>query len=183
MTAADIAAVILAAGRSSRLGRPKALLDIDGLPALTRLCQTYLDAGLKPVVAVVSDVSRGAVPDGAVAIDGDPDAEMIDSVARGLEAAGDVTGALVQPVDAPFTDSAMIERLVSGAADRFRVLTHTGQPGHPIYVPKAAFDLVRSRPAGGLRTLLDDRAESIEWPTPRILADLDAEEDVARWLD
>ena len=47
------AAIILAAGGSSRLGQPKQLVAVDGAPLLVRSVRAAFDAGLWPVVVVV----------------------------------------------------------------------------------------------------------------------------------
>ena len=47
-----IGALVLAAGRASRFGSPKQLLEIDGVTLLDRACLTALDAGCDPVLRV-----------------------------------------------------------------------------------------------------------------------------------
>jgi molybdenum cofactor cytidylyltransferase len=47
------AAIILAAGASSRMGRPKPLLPFQGEPMLRRIARTATDAGCAPVLAVL----------------------------------------------------------------------------------------------------------------------------------
>ena len=49
-----IAGLVLAAGRSSRMGRPKIGLDVGGRPMLTRVVDTARDAGLDEVVVVIA---------------------------------------------------------------------------------------------------------------------------------
>src|SRR5690242_7230596 len=48
-----IPAIVLAAGRSSRMGRPKASLPIGADTFLSRIVRTFLDAGVGDVVVVV----------------------------------------------------------------------------------------------------------------------------------
>ncbi len=49
-----IPALVLAAGRSSRMGRAKALLPLgDGETFLTRIVKTFIEAGVEDVVVVV----------------------------------------------------------------------------------------------------------------------------------
>ena len=50
-----VAAVILAAGASSRMGRNKMLLDVDGAPMVRRGARVAIDAGCSPVVIVVGN--------------------------------------------------------------------------------------------------------------------------------
>jgi molybdenum cofactor cytidylyltransferase len=49
------AAVILAAGASSRMGRNKMLLDVHGVPMVRRAAMVAIDAGVSPVVVVVGN--------------------------------------------------------------------------------------------------------------------------------
>jgi CTP:molybdopterin cytidylyltransferase MocA len=48
-----ITAVVLAAGRSSRMGRPKATLPLHGETFLTHIIRTFRDAGVDDVVVVL----------------------------------------------------------------------------------------------------------------------------------
>lgn len=50
-----VAAVILAAGASSRMGRNKMLLDVDGVPMVRRAALVAIEAGASPVVVVVGN--------------------------------------------------------------------------------------------------------------------------------
>ena len=45
----DIAAIILAAGYSERMGRFKPLLDLDGRPVIARVVDTFVRAGIRDV--------------------------------------------------------------------------------------------------------------------------------------
>lgn len=56
----NIAAIILAAGASSRYGQPKQLLDFHGKPFVRVVSETALKAGLSPVI-VVSGANAGAI--------------------------------------------------------------------------------------------------------------------------
>ena len=170
-----IAGVILAAGKSSRMGSSKARLPIEGEAALRRLLRIYGEAGLDPIVVVGAGL-EDLVSD-AILVPGD--VEMIGSLARGIDALPlETEAAVVQPVDAPFTTVAAIEALCADLT-RPRVLACEGTPGHPVLLPRALFDSVRTRPNGGLRTLLQD-AELVPWDRS-VLADLDTPADLVRW--
>jgi molybdenum cofactor cytidylyltransferase len=49
----NIAVIILAAGKSSRFGHPKQLLDWNGVPLLAHATDIALDAELGPVIVVL----------------------------------------------------------------------------------------------------------------------------------
>ncbi|HYW50449.1 MAG TPA: NTP transferase domain-containing protein, partial [Gemmatimonadaceae bacterium] len=55
MSASRIAAIVLAAGASSRMGRNKLLLDVGGVPMVRRAVETVMHAGASPVVVVVGN--------------------------------------------------------------------------------------------------------------------------------
>ncbi|MDR2610746.1 MAG: histidine phosphatase family protein [Clostridiales Family XIII bacterium] len=132
-------AVILAAGYSSRMGAFKALLDVDGKPALYRLLDSIRAAGVRDVI-VVTGHERAAVEDAisryssGAAKRGDGFAPppfslhtvyneayadgMFSSVRAGLaalvkNAAGN--GALIFPVDTPLVSSKTVASLIAAA--------------------------------------------------------------------
>lgn len=179
----NIAGLILAGGRSSRMGSDKALLLFEGRPILERLLEAYEAARLRPLIVVASAAVEQAFHGrpGLRLVPSDPSGPMIDSVARGLEAIGDAaTAAIIQPVDAPYTSPEMIALLTQGARHAARVLCHRGVPGHPVLLPRARFADVAERPDGGLRAVLaETEVELVEWATPEILADLDTPADLA----
>jgi molybdenum cofactor cytidylyltransferase len=53
-----IAAVVLAAGQSSRLGRPKQLVAFDGRSLIRRAVEAALEGGCAPVIAVLGASAR-----------------------------------------------------------------------------------------------------------------------------
>lgn len=176
----------MAAGRASRLGRCKATIDVGGESALARLARVFEECELDPIVVVASGEALDEALDvsGVAIAEGDPDAPMIDSIAHGIDKAGLVAlGAIIQPIDAPFTTPEMIAALLAGDLSQARVLAHGGVAGHPAYVPRALFDAIRARPEGGLRVVLEEGgATFVPWSDERVLADIDTPEDLARWL-
>ena len=57
---AQVAAVILAAGASTRFGQPKQLLDWKGVPLLAHVADVALAAGLAPAIAVLGCQAQAA---------------------------------------------------------------------------------------------------------------------------
>jgi CTP:molybdopterin cytidylyltransferase MocA len=177
--------VIVAAGRSSRMGTPKAAIEIDGEPVLVRLARIFVEAGLDPLIVVASGEAMDVALDiqGAVLVEGDPDAPMIDSIAHGIDRAGPLpVGAVIQPVDAFYTSKEMVAALLDGAMDGAKILAHGGVAGHPVYAPRSTFEAIRARPEGGLREVLETSAAAmIEFADKRVLADIDTPEELERW--
>ena len=116
-----VGAVILAAGASVRLGRPKQLLEIDGQPLVVRAAEAALGAGAAPVVVVlganaeqIRPVLRGV--DVGLVLNQDWNDGMASSVRAGLHALGQITlrldAVLLAVCDQPAFDARAARRLV-----------------------------------------------------------------------
>ena len=100
--------VVLAGGRSSRMGRDKAGLVLDGRTLLDRAIDVLHVAGAERVIVAGGD--RATVVDG-VAGQG-PVGGIASVLATGIEGA-----VLVMPVDMPALDAASLRQLVDALAD------------------------------------------------------------------
>ena len=123
MTGAMIAGIILAAGFSSRMGQPKALLPVGpgGETFVLHLVGTLRQAGLAPVLVVagvdalrIRDALACATPPVQVAVNRDPSRGQISSLVTALDAVGHphVEAVLVVPVDHPLVSVETVRRLV-----------------------------------------------------------------------
>lgn len=138
-----VAGIVLAGGRSTRMGEPKALLTIEGSTFLERAIRVLADGGCNPVVAVVPPGETGEVllalarAGGATGImNPDSGAEQIDSLRHGLHALGpEVGAAAVLPVDHPRvragTVAALLAAFRAAGAPIVRPV-HGKRPGHPV---------------------------------------------------
>ena len=136
-----VAAIILAAGESQRMGEPKALLDWGGKPLLQHQIDEMLAAGCTAVVVVLgADAETVRAPirrDGGceMVVNADYAQGRASSVQRGAETAPDGAAALVvASVDQPLRASTvrrLVEALLeSGAA--IVVPRYQGTNGHPV---------------------------------------------------
>src|SRR4026208_1885685 len=106
-----IPAIVLAGGKSSRMGRPKALLPIGstGITFFDRIIRTLLEAGLEDIVVVVGAdaeairVGVRPVPRGRIVDNPDHEQGQLTSLVAGLRAidAARATAALVTLIDVP----------------------------------------------------------------------------------
>lgn len=110
-----VAALVLAGGRSSRLGFDKALIRMDGQP-LVHWLPAQLSHMFAPVVVVADQPGRFAVP-GPQVFDAVPDAGPLAGIAAGL-AAIPGAAAFVCACDMPLLRPALLQRLV-GAFDGY----------------------------------------------------------------
>jgi molybdenum cofactor cytidylyltransferase len=186
-----IAAIVLAAGRSRRMGAFKPLLPF-GAGTVAGACVESLRAGgVAEVVVVVGHraeevrAALGGLAGLRFAVNEAAGSEMGVSVARGVEALGVGTGAvLVALVDQPAVPAAEIKNLVEArrrTGARLIIPEWGGRGGHPVLVDLAfreeLLGLVARR---GLRALFDaHRAEVLRLPaaSPFVARDMDTWED------
>jgi molybdenum cofactor cytidylyltransferase len=183
--------VILAAGRSSRMGRAKALLPCGAGEEsfVRRLARALSEGGVRDVLIVGRPDDR-ALRDEVAAMPGPArfvenpraDAGQLTSLVAGLEAA-DVPGTrglLVTPVDAPLvapaTVAALLAVFASTGAPVVRAV-HGGRHGHPVVFSRSVFEsLRRADPAVGAKAVLRAHADAIvnvEVDDAGVVADVD----------
>jgi molybdenum cofactor cytidylyltransferase len=193
MPANRIAALILAAGASSRMGRPKQLLDWEGRPLVRAAAEVALAAQLDPLLVVVG----GAQAQVAEALAGlplrliaNPDyaAGQSTSLRAGIAALGqDVDAVVVLLGDQPFVTAAIVEQLVAEWRSSEALIvapTYAGQRGNPVLFARAVFpELLAVQGDQGARAVLATdrlRVHLVPFNDARPLADIDTPEDYER---
>ncbi len=150
-----LAGVVLAAGRSERMGRPKALLpDAEGVPFVARIARTLRRAGVTPLVVVRPGAAEAlaealAAEDAGLVVNPDPDRGQLSSLLVGLDAAGDPDGLLVTLVDVPFVAEATVRAVVAAHARTRAPIVRPAsgaRHGHPVIFDRALFDALRRAP-------------------------------------
>lgn len=190
----SVAAIILAAGASLRMGRPKQLLDWGGRALVRVVAEAALAARLDPVLVVVgaAHAQVHAALQGLplrVVVNSDYARGQSTSLRAGIAALGAelVDGALVLLGDQPFVTVDLIERIVaewraSGAP--IAAPTYAGQRGNPVLFARAAFpELLAIQGDQGARRMLAGnpaRVHLVSFDDPRPLADIDTPEDYDR---
>jgi len=128
------AAIVLAAGLSRRMGRPKLLLTLEGRPVIRHTVERMLAAGLSDVIVVVGpehEAIRQALEGLPVrlAVNPTPEAGQASSVRRGIQAVSPLaTVALIALGDQPWVSADVIHRLLAALA----------APGKRIAAPRYA---------------------------------------------
>lgn len=184
-----IGAVVLAAGASSRMGRPKALLPYGGATFLECVLGV-LDANGVDAVRVVTapgaEEIRGSValPAESWVENPSPESGMLSSVRSGVCALPAGTEAfLLWPVDHPLVRSATVASLVHLWRTRrvpVVVPRHGGRRGHPVLFDASTIPEILSAPDdGGARHVVAaherDRVE-LDVGDAGVLADIDTPE-------
>ncbi len=176
-----VGAVILAAGASKRLGKPKQLLILGGETLLERAVRVARAAGCSPVVVVLGAsaeaVEAGCELDDAVVVVNESWAEgMGSSLRAGVGALGDVDGCIAMACDMPAVTAGHLRALMSwGEAT---ASFYSGKRGVPAYFPVESFpSLLELRGDSGAKELLRG-ARFVELAGGEL--DVDTTEDVAR---
>ncbi len=158
-----ISALILAGGRSSRMGRDKAWLDVNGMPLVEHVARQLLPLADEIVfsandpAAFSAVIGRLPVP-GRVAVDVYPGAGPLAGLHAGLQAArNDLV--LAVATDMPFVSPELVRAMMSwgGSADAIIARLPTGDSGemspeplHALY-RKACLPAVEAALAAGRR--------------------------------
>jgi molybdenum cofactor cytidylyltransferase len=186
-----VSAIVLAAGRSSRMGRPKLLLSIHGRTVIERIVRALGAAGIEDVVVVTGhhgddiEVRLLGLRCRCVRNPEPKDEDMLGSLRVGLLALGSCRAALLALGDQPAIEAPVIEALIrawheSGAS--FVRPVHQGRRGHPVLLARALFPAILDAPPGAtLRDVLArHQGRDVDVATDSVLMDIDTPEDWER---
>jgi len=194
----DIAAVVLAAGRSSRMERHKLLLPLGGHPLVTYAVGAALSSPARPVLVVVGYCAREVsatlpAPDVTVVTNAAFAAGMSTSLKAGIAAVpAAARGALVMLADQPLVSARFVSQMLDAATDMPEAIiaaVYAGQRATPVYFPRALFDELQaiSGDEGGRAVLAahPERIRLVAAASPLAGTDVDRpgeyEELVANW--
>jgi len=183
-----VAGILLAAGDGSRLGQPKATVELAGSTLAERGVALLRDGGTDPVIVVT-----GAIPveiPGVVSVH-NPDwlTGMGSSLATGLRALanGDAAAAVIALADQPLVGAAAVRRLIAAHAGgaTVAIAAYDGRPRNPVLIDRAHWPAVTGAAAGdaGARPFLrahPDLVKLVECGDTGSPDDIDTLEDLAR---
>jgi CTP:molybdopterin cytidylyltransferase MocA len=183
----NVAGILLAAGDGSRLGQPKATVELAGSTLAERGVALLRAGGADPVIVVT-----GAVPvelPGVVSVH-NPDwmSGMGSSLAAGLRAlAGGAAAAVIALADQPLVGAAAVRRLIAAHASgaTVAVAAYAGQPRNPVLIDRVHWPAVIEMATGdaGARTFLrahPDLVTLVECGDTGSPDDIDTPDDLAR---
>ncbi len=193
LTTDPIAGVLLAGGRSRRVGQLKQLLDWSGRTILRHVAETLVEARLAPVCVVLGHQRERLVReleglDVQIVENADYAQGMFSSVRSGLAALPtDAVGCAVALVDQPRITSQLVRKLV-GAHHQYRsavTMPRFGErTGHPVVLGRAAIAAVlAASPTVTLRDVLADflaATHYVDVDTDSVVADIDTLDDYER---
>ena len=190
----DFAAIILAAGFSSRMTGFKPLLPLGGCSVLARVVGLFREAGVQRIVVVtghqaeeiayaVKNLGCGTTHNAAYA------EGMFSSVRTGVAALPEsCAGFFMLPVDIPLVRPQTVRHLhqsFDAAKDQVLIPTFHGEEGHPPLISADAAPMIlKSDGEGGLRRVLEHMEKRhVPVPDSAVLLDMDTDEDYARLKD
>ncbi|MEW5421205.1 NTP transferase domain-containing protein [Amorphus sp. 3PC139-8] len=192
-----VAAVVLAAGRSSRMGSPKMLATLEGIPLVRRVAEAAQASRADRVVVVTGNAGEEV----AATLDGLDVARVHNrdfadglstSLKAGLAALPDeIEAAIVLLGDMPMIEPAMIDRLIDAFDPETGALivvpTHDGRRGNPVLWSRRFFpELMAVTGDKGGREVLEGypdaivevelgQAAALDVDTPETLAEIGGE--------
>jgi molybdenum cofactor cytidylyltransferase len=197
---AMIPAIVLAAGKSTRMGRTKALLPIAaGETFLARVVRTLRAADVEDVVVVVGHNGDAIIeafdstPDSLCFVrNPDYEAGQLTSLLAGLRVIDrpGVVAALVTLVDVPLVSSATVRAVVERYRQSRALIVRPvsgSRHGHPVLIDRRLFDRLRAAdPATGAKDVIRAHASTlgdVEVDDEGAFVDVDTQQEYERVID
>jgi molybdenum cofactor cytidylyltransferase len=188
-----VSAILLAAGRSQRMGAPKPLLPLQGRPAVVRCLESLRDSGIAEIILVVNPeggdivIAAKDIP-ARVAVNELPGSDMAASVRAGLELVNlDATGILVCLCDHPLIRPETLESMISAHSrmpGAIVIPAYRGRKGHPTLLPR--FVLEDLGKVATLRDVIGQHSAKItlmDVDDEGVILDMDTPEDYRKILE
>ncbi|MFB3905780.1 MAG: NTP transferase domain-containing protein [Acidobacteriota bacterium] len=188
-----VRSIVLAAGSSTRMGQPKALLKVHGSTFLGRILRNHRAVGL-PVTVVLGEHEaqiRAAVDlsEAAVVLNPHPENGPLSSLRIGLGTSAEDEAVIVHPVDHPLVCPDTLQALLDvhgRSPDRIVVPEFGARRGHPVLFPRLFFEELRAAPLDqGARYVVRRHAGSVLTVKVRdegVIQNIDTPEDYDRLI-
>jgi molybdenum cofactor cytidylyltransferase len=191
-----LAAVILAAGGSSRMGQPKQLLKFRGTSLLRRAIETALAVPADQVIVVLGSAADQLLPEcqstNATVVLNDQWQEGVSTSLRGGLAAvsSEARGVFIYPADMPLVTPEALRELAhrQQTSGRPAAMTEAGGiRGVPVFITRSLFPalMIQEGDVGGAQYLRGhpEAVEAVHFDDPDLVRDVDRPEDYARLLE
>jgi molybdenum cofactor cytidylyltransferase len=200
-----IGAVVLAAGDSSRLGRPKQLVTFRGETLIRRVVRAAAEAGCDPVIVVLGafidairselDIRESRISS-SFALENGTRAIVVEnpawrngvgtSIRRGLEHLPEsIEAAVLLTCDQPFVDASIVSQLIAAGKKTGKPIVASSYAktlGVPALFDRSLFEELRALPdtSGAKPRIEARRADTASIPFEEGAVDIDTPEDFER---
>jgi len=186
-----IIGVVLSAGESSRMGRPKALLPIEGQRFIERIIRVLGLSRVGRTIVVLghhAEQLRGQIEHLPVEIVINPDYQSgqlssLQAAMRHIERDDRCAGMLVHLVDHPFIDVALVDKLIDGFFETKKLIVvprYKEKRGHPVIFSRELFGELLNAPVDqGAKAVVNAHRQDtleIDWQDEGITLDIDTPE-------
>jgi molybdenum cofactor cytidylyltransferase len=189
-----IAGIILAAGESSRFGKPKQLMLWKGQPYIRHVIFTAMKAGLDPIVVVVGysgEEVKKVISDLPVRIVNNQEWKMglSSSIQVGVTALPKTVGGVIfLQADQPQISKRLIESIIEAHQSSLSPIVApkiNGQRGNPVLFDTKIFPnlLSLTGDVGGRMLFSNFPVCWVKWPDPKQLIDIDTVDDYQKFLE
>jgi molybdenum cofactor cytidylyltransferase len=196
-----IVAVILSAGESSRMGRPKALLPIDGVRFIEKIVATLQATRVGKIMVVLGHNAgemQREMSDLPVDWIINPNYKWgqlssLTAAIRHIESAADaerVDGVLVHLVDHPYISAELVDLMIGRFYETKKLIVvprYGERRGHPVIFSKSIFpELLAAPPEEGAKTVVRaHRSETLELVTEDkgVIIDIDTPEEYQKHVE
>lgn len=186
-----IIGVVLSAGESSRMGRPKALLPIEGQKFIERIIRVLGLSRVGRTIVVLghhAEQLRGQIEHLPVEILINPGYQSgqlssLQAAIRHIERDDRCAGMLVHLVDHPFIDVALVDKLIDGFFETKKLIVvprYKEKRGHPVIFSRELFRELLDAPVDqGAKAVVNAHRQDtleIDWQDEGIILDIDTPE-------
>jgi molybdenum cofactor cytidylyltransferase len=191
---ANVGAVILAAGESSRLGRPKQLIEFRGKTLVRRIVDAADEAGCSPIAVVIGSdgkkVAQELEQTSAAIVENEKWRNGIGtSIRAGMQRLGelrqDLDAVTLLVCDQPLVETELIKQVIARYGETGKTIiasSYSKTLGVPALFDRSHFEELLTLPddSGAKSIILSKRARVVEFPFPQGNIDIDTLADYER---
>jgi molybdenum cofactor cytidylyltransferase len=184
---ANIGAVILAAGESSRLGRPKQLIEFRGKTLVRRVVDAADEAGCSPIAVVIGSdgkkVAHELEQTSAAIVENETWRNGIGTSIRAgmqslVERRPGLDAVILLVSDQPLVEAELIKQVIARHGETGKTIIASGYSrtlGVPALFDRSHFEELLTLPddSGAKSIILSRRARVVEFPFPQGNVDID----------
>jgi molybdenum cofactor cytidylyltransferase len=179
-----IAAVVLAAGESSRMGRPKALLPIDGVRFIEKIVSSFQSTKVGKILVVLghnAEEIRQKIADLPVLIvvNNEYKKGQLSSLVAAIrdiqsrQSSAELDGILVHLVDHPYVNPILVDVMIDRFYESKKLIVvprYHGRRGHPVIFSRSLFSELQDTP-------LDQGAKAVVHAHQKDTLEIDTEDE------